>query len=198
MSLDNILLGMLCEPRSGYDLKAKLDEVVRYFWPAELTQIYRILKRLEGEGLLRSRMIASDKGPDRRVYSVTAAGRRTLHKWLSSEPIIEDERYAALGQLFFMGQLGDLEQSARFMTEMRAKRVAQLEALRELERQRLEPVGGATDCFNDNEFHEYLTLRTGINTMTARIKWCDETIKRIRNRIEQKSHRGKSRRETRR
>ena len=80
MSLDHILLGLLREPRSGYDLKSRLDEAVRYFWPAELTQIYRILKRLEGEGLLRSRMVASDKGPARRVYSLTPAGRRTLQQ----------------------------------------------------------------------------------------------------------------------
>ena len=79
-----------------------------------------------------------------------------------------------------------------------AERVVQLEALRELERQRLEPVGGAIDCFNDSELHEYLTLRTGINTMTARIKWCDETLERIRNQIKQKSRRAKSKKERRR
>ncbi len=198
MSLDHILLGMLQEPRRGYDLKADLDKAVRYFWPAELTQIYRILKRLEGEGLLRSRMLASEKGPDRRVYSMTPAGRRTLRKWLSSEPIIEDERYAVLGQLFFMGQLGDLEETARFMTEMRAKRATQLEALLEIERQHLEPVGGSTDLLSDIQFHEYVTLRTGINTMSARIAWCDETLERIRSRLERRSRRGNTKKGTRR
>jgi DNA-binding PadR family transcriptional regulator len=166
--------------------------VVRYFWPAELTQIYRILKRLEAEGMLKSRMLASDKGPDRRVYSMTPSGQRKLRKWLASEPVIDDERYAALGQLFFMAEAGDLDETARFITEMRAKRVAQLEALREIERQLLEPAGGSTDHFSDDEFHEYLTLRTGLNTMGARIKWCDETLERIRNRLEQKTRRGKT------
>jgi len=198
MSLDHILLGLLREPRSGYDLKAVFDETVRHFWPAELTQIYRFLKRLEEMGLLKSRLLASDKGPDRRVYSLTPAGRRRLRKWLRSGPILEDERYAALGQLFFMGALGDLEETARFITEMRGKRIAQLEALRAIERQWLEPVGGSTNRFSDDRFHQYLTLRTGINTMSARIQWCDETLERIRNRLEREPRRGKTKKGTKR
>ena len=192
MSLDHILLGLLKEPQSGYDLKAVLDEVVRHFWPAELSQIYRILKRLEGQGLLKSRVLASDKGPDRRVYSRTQAGRRRLREWVTSEPILDDERYAALGQLYFMAEAGDLEETVRFMTEMRAKRSAQLEALREIERQWLERVGGSTDRCTDDEFHEYLTLRTGLNTFGARVKWCDETLERIRIRMERSTRRGEN------
>ncbi len=192
MSLDHILLGLLREPRSGYDLKAVFDEAVRHFCPAELTQVYRILKRLEGAGLLKSRILASDKGPDRRVYSLTPAGGRRLRKWLASEPVLGDERYAALAQLFVMAELGDLEQTARFIAELRGKRVAQLEALREIERQLLQPAGGSTDRFSDIQFHEYLTLRTGINTMGARIKWCDETLERIRNRLERRKGRCKT------
>jgi PadR family transcriptional regulator AphA len=55
MSLDPILLGLLREPASGYDLKALLDHGIGHFWAAELSQIYPTLKRLEKDGFLTSR-----------------------------------------------------------------------------------------------------------------------------------------------
>ena len=41
MSLDHILLGLLREPATGYDLGNAFSENVRHFWSAELSQIYR-------------------------------------------------------------------------------------------------------------------------------------------------------------
>ena len=54
MSLDHILLGLLREPATGYDLGNAFSENVRHFWSAELSQIYPTLKRLEQRGMLRS------------------------------------------------------------------------------------------------------------------------------------------------
>ena len=50
MSLDHILLGLLREPATGYDLGNAFSENVRHFWSAELSQIYPALKRLEQRG----------------------------------------------------------------------------------------------------------------------------------------------------
>jgi len=80
MSLDHILLGLLREPASGYDLKDAFNETVAHFWSAELSQIYPTLKRLEERGLLRSRREPSPKGPDRRVYRLTGEGREELRR----------------------------------------------------------------------------------------------------------------------
>ena len=82
MSLENILLGCLTAPASGYDLKAYFDTRIRPFWSAELSQIYPALKRLESRGLLTSRTEPSKKGPARKVYTRTAKGREALIRWL--------------------------------------------------------------------------------------------------------------------
>lgn len=63
MSLEHILLGLLREPASGYDLKKLFDERIDYFWAAELSQIYPTLKRLEQRGWIRGREAASSRGP---------------------------------------------------------------------------------------------------------------------------------------
>ena len=66
LSLPHILLGLLREPASGYDLKAEFEKMIRHYWSAELSQIYPTLKRMEGQGWLASATEPSDRGPDRR------------------------------------------------------------------------------------------------------------------------------------
>ena len=45
MSVEMILLGLLREPASGYELKRFFDLGIRHFWAAEISQIYSALKR---------------------------------------------------------------------------------------------------------------------------------------------------------
>ena len=86
MSLEHILLGLLREPATGYDLKNAFSENVRHFWSAELSQIYPTLKRLEQRRMLRSRVEPSPKGPNRRVYTLTGEGRTELLQLAASRP----------------------------------------------------------------------------------------------------------------
>ncbi len=189
MSIEHILLGLLRKPASGYDLKALFDQTIRHFWAAELSQIYTTLQRIEQKGLLRSRNKPSAKGPNRRVYSLTPAGRKELQRWLEGEPEFADERYTYLAQLFFMGELVDFHKTVAFLEKVRDKRHNSLTKLREIERDWLAEVGGTTDNLSDDHFHRYMTLRTGISTMSARVAWCDEAIERIQQRMKTKSHR---------
>ena len=113
MSLDHILLGLLREPGTGYDLGNAFSENVRHFWSAELSQIYPTLKRLERRGMLESRVEPSPKGPNRRVYALTEEGRAELLRWLRGGPAVGTERFAYLAQLYFMDALGDLCETPR-------------------------------------------------------------------------------------
>jgi len=58
MSLRHIMLGMLREPHSGYDLKKGFDRSLRNFWRAELSQIYPLLQKMDDEGLLSDQQLA--------------------------------------------------------------------------------------------------------------------------------------------
>lgn len=188
MSIEHILLGLLRKPASGYDLKALFDQTIRHFWAAELSQIYTTLQRMEQKGLLRSKSKPSPKGPNRRVYSLTPAGRKDLHRWLEGEPEFSDERHTYLAQIFFMDELVDFRKTVAFLQKVRRKRHDSLEYLREIERDWLAEVGGTTDKMSDDHFHRYMTLRTGISTMSARVAWCDEAIERIQQRMKTKSN----------
>lgn len=180
MSLDHILLGLLKEPLSGYDLKAIFDRSLRYFWPAELSQIYRVLKRLEGRGLLKSKMRPSDKGPDRRVYALTRAGQRSLREWLAGDPQFGDERFTYLAQLYFMGERRDLAKTLRFVEQIRDSLRRRLDSFRKIEREWRTDAEAYPGLETDEGFHAHLTLRMGLHRTEAGLKWCDETIRRAK------------------
>ena len=69
---------------SGYELKKRFASSLGYGWRAYDTQIYRELKTLEAAGLVTARAEKGDRGPDRRIYSVTDAGRAAVVAWLES------------------------------------------------------------------------------------------------------------------
>lgn len=76
MSLEYAILGFLnYHPYTGYDLKKIFDTSVRHFWPADQSQIYRTLLHLTEKGFASMEKVSQDDRPDRKVYSITAAGR---------------------------------------------------------------------------------------------------------------------------
>lgn len=183
MSLDHILLGLAREPCSGYDLKAVFDQSLSYFWPADQSQIYRTLKRLTAKGLLRDRIQESDKGPDRRVYSLTAAGRRELRRWLASGPSFGDERFTYTAQLFFMAEQRDLKATLRFVKEARDAFRKRLQTFRQIDREWQAGSSNFPAIASDDGFHMHLTLRLGLHRAESALKWCNETVQLVEERI---------------
>src|SRR5947208_594799 len=180
MSLENILLGLLRSPKSGYELKDEFDAGVANFWPAELSQIYVTLKRLSKRGWLADRVEPSDKGPDRRVYKRTAAGCRALREWLAGEPQIGDERYSYIAQVYFLEEFGDLKTTLAFLAKLRERLARRLDALRAIERAGAEATPAYPDRLPLDDFHQQLTLQLGLDIRAARLAWCDASMRRVK------------------
>jgi DNA-binding PadR family transcriptional regulator len=188
VGLDHILLGMLREPASGYDLKQEFERSVRHFWFAELSQIYPALKKLEERGLLRSRRMPSARGPERRVFQTTEAGDNELERWLLSEPVFPKDRITYLAQLFFIGELEDLSATERFLERLRGATTGRLAVLQAIEADWMGALGvvgdGLSEITDHRTFHMYTTLRMGIRSLRSRVEWCDETLAAVRARQE--------------
>src|SRR5262249_3027543 len=73
---------------SAYEVRRSRRRTLRWFWPRAESVIYAEAKRLENEGLARSRAEPAEDGSrrTRTIYSITPAGRRALAAWLRSEP----------------------------------------------------------------------------------------------------------------
>ena len=90
MALEHaILVSLLEKPGSGYELARRFDRSIGYFWTATHQQIYRVLKRMEGDGWLDVREVPQQTRPDKKEYSVAAAGRDALSAWLH-QPVQPD------------------------------------------------------------------------------------------------------------
>jgi DNA-binding PadR family transcriptional regulator len=50
----------------------------------DMGNLYRVLRALEEDGLVRSEWEADAPGPARRIYELTADGRRLLDEWASA------------------------------------------------------------------------------------------------------------------
>jgi DNA-binding PadR family transcriptional regulator len=97
-----VVLGLVevCEPATPYDLKQLAQVSVFDFWSVPHTQIYTESRRLAELGLLSERQ--EEGGRRRRVYRITAAGRKALDAWRAEPPEGHYElRDPGLLKLFF-------------------------------------------------------------------------------------------------
>ncbi|MDF9816996.1 PadR family transcriptional regulator [Streptomyces sp. SPB162] len=87
MALEHaILVSLLEQPGSGYELARRFDRSIGRFWTATHQQIYRVLRRMETDGWIAVEEVAQDSRPDKKVYSAAAPGRAALAGWLR-EPV---------------------------------------------------------------------------------------------------------------
>jgi PadR family transcriptional regulator AphA len=156
-----VILGMVrSEPRSGYEIKALVDNSTRFFWAASYGQIYPELKRLSEAGLI----VGSDSptgGRRRTVYEITADGEEELRAWLRQPPQTYEMREEGLLKLFFADAL-EREEAVEIVRAMRAHRLAVNAELRELERVK----GEIDDPFPP------MVLRGGIEFTQWFADWC--------------------------
>ncbi len=70
-------------PQHGYALVERLSEspLLDGTKPDD-TGVYRLLKVLEGQRLVRHEVAESELGPSKRVYELTDSGRVCLNKWI--------------------------------------------------------------------------------------------------------------------
>jgi DNA-binding PadR family transcriptional regulator len=91
MDVRTICLGILTRGEAtGYEIKKLFEEDgYQHFIEASFGSIYPALSRLTDEGLVSVREEAQEKRPDRKVYSITQAGRTAFFAALM-KPLPED------------------------------------------------------------------------------------------------------------
>lgn len=82
-TLEGIVLAILArEPAYGYDITARLRQ--QGFVDIAEGTIYALLVRLEQRGVVDVEKVPSEKGPPRKVYSLTAQGTASLEEFWST------------------------------------------------------------------------------------------------------------------
>jgi DNA-binding PadR family transcriptional regulator len=102
-----VVLGLIARhgAMTPYELKARVEESVQYFWPIPHAQLYRIPARLAELGLLHEE--TETEGRRRRVFHLTEAGREALDRWLGDPHAPEPETRDPAQLKLFFADLGD-------------------------------------------------------------------------------------------
>ena len=76
------ILSLVAEkPRHGYEIEQVIEERGMRAWTeVGFSSIYYLLKKLEREGLIEGQLEKAERGPARKVYHTTPAGRKALHE----------------------------------------------------------------------------------------------------------------------
>lgn len=102
MDVKTVCLGMLTQgAASGYDLKKTFESSFGHFFAAGYGSIYPALASLADQGLVRCEEIPQEGKPDRKVYSITGAGREHLRRALDTSDPSHKVRSEFLAMLFF-------------------------------------------------------------------------------------------------
>jgi len=167
-----ILASIAHEPKSGYDLAKWFDRVASHFCPAGYSSVYPALSRFESEDLVEYDTVPSEKGPKRKVYSITQKGKQALVRWASepaADPQVRDEQ---LVKALSYGMLPP-EKALTLLEETRERHVSNLAYFEELER-KLEVRLREGSISKEAYLGTLLVLRRGISAERCYAQWCEE------------------------
>ena len=175
MSLRYAILGLLnAIPMTGYDLKHQaFDAIVRHFWPADQSQIYRTLSQLAEDDLVTVTVAAQAERPDRKIYAITEAGQAALTEWLKTDQAVPTLRDPLLVQLFFGQELPNAD-LLRVVERQLAAHQQRLTVFAQI------PIPPAESRPDDRWLAlQHLTLDFGLALEQAYVSWlerCQEVI----------------------
>ncbi|MFF5970291.1 PadR family transcriptional regulator [Streptomyces sp. NPDC012769] len=182
MALDHaILVSLLEKPGSGYELARRFERSIGYFWTATHQQIYRVLKRMEGDGWVDVRDVPQHGRPDKKEYSVAAAGRAALSAWLAApiepESVRHDLAVKIRGAAFDdpAALIGEVERHRQTHADRLAHYLAG--EARDFGSPSAEDAPPAADGPPDAERElQHVVLRGGIAYERMMIAWLDDVL----------------------
>ncbi|MDF2939361.1 MAG: PadR family transcriptional regulator [Gammaproteobacteria bacterium] len=165
------ILGWLSKSSmSGYDLKQKFNKVSPYHWSESNAQIYPILKKLEQEGLVSSKLDIASGGRNRRIYVITSEGLAKLEIWLA-QPIEPAQYREEILLKLTMAEHAGLELTLQHIQEYYSQVKQQLKGLDSIaEYIKTEHAGK-----EDQKYLEATYQFTKLN-LEAKKLWCEKTL----------------------
>ncbi|MFF4700354.1 PadR family transcriptional regulator [Streptomyces chattanoogensis] len=175
MALEHaILVSLLEQPGSGYELSRRFERSIGHFWTATHQQIYRVLKRMESDGWIDVREVPQQARPDKKEYSVAAPGRAALSRWLH-EPI---EPESVRRELAVKIRGAAFDDPAALIREVERHRRTHSDLLAHyLAGERRDFTGpGADGALDAGQELQHVVLRGGIAYERMTIAWLDDVL----------------------
>jgi DNA-binding PadR family transcriptional regulator len=159
------ILGLLDrEPSHGYDLKRDYDTYFNRGRPIPYGQVYATLARLARDGKAVAGEAEPGAGPERKRYTITAAGKDEVEAWLAEpvppEPNLQTDLFVKVVLSLMLGR--------RAEEYLDVQRAAHLQRMREL-----------TELKQRENLVDALLADHGLFHLEADLRWIDLTAARL-------------------
>jgi DNA-binding PadR family transcriptional regulator len=169
-----ILVCLADEALTGYDLAKTFSESIGFFWHADHQQIYRVLRQLKDDGLVTDELVVQQGRPNKKVYSITQAGRERLLQWsrqTHAAPPVKDDLLVKLYGLRDVDVPAVRSQVADRL-QQHQQRLALYERIEATAYRDVAPDDAAATG-------RLLGLQLGLSYERSWIEWCEQALGRL-------------------
>ena len=182
MSLRYALLSLLLDcDATGYDLAKQFEASVANFWHALPQQLYQELARMEDDGLVSGEVVVQTARPNKRVFSVTPAGRAALSAWIDEPADLRSLKDELLVKIYGADLKTPKEIAALLVASIapHAEKLASYEAIAKFF------LGAKSEAHYlraTPRIGPYLTLKRGMMYERENIAWAEWAVKAMAGR----------------
>lgn len=177
-TLKYAILGLINRnPLTGYDITKAFNDALVEFWYAKHSQIYPELKKLTDEGLISYETIIQGEKLEKKLYTITEKGRRSLQKWLAKDdPLEPTPKDIFRLKAYFCDEMDASTLLKQFESALNkhSERLEYLENSMEELSKRNDISNALTPGFGD-----YIVLTGAIMREKSYIDWLKDCIKKI-------------------
>lgn len=144
---------------------------VGFFWEARHSQIYPELARLEERGLVTYRVVEQQGRPDKKVYSITDAGRKALEGWVTEPPGAQPARDELVLKAYSLW-LADPEGALELFREQEQRHKERLLRYQKIGAWMEKEWARDLERIDSSHFAGYAALQRGISYERGYVDWC--------------------------
>lgn len=168
------ILGWLSKgSMSGYDIKKMVNNVSPFYWSESNAQIYPILKKLEAEGMVDSKIDKNSGARQRRIYSLTGKGLQHLKQWLK-RPVEPCPYREELLLKLTMSDRMPIDTLINHLEDYREQLQQQQKHLQTTKKYPNNNHNGHVDAAHIKLLNRFTQLN-----LSAKLKWCTEALQTI-------------------
>jgi DNA-binding PadR family transcriptional regulator len=179
MSLRHGILGLLAvKPMAGYDLMKIFNKSIRFFWPAQTSQIYRELDAMDAEGLIHEEEERQRGHLVKTIYAISPKGSEELARWLGDSGVKPSPaRNPFLLRLFFQAA-GGTDSVRTLVVAKKNQAEANMAELREILAGVIPEYSGAAQsqleilCWSQ-------TVEFGLAQYEAEVRWAEAFLSKL-------------------
>lgn len=171
------ILGLLhYHEMTGYEIMEVFRDSLNFFWDAKTSQIYRELQNLEQKNWVSKTVVPQIGKPDKKVYSVTMAGREELLRWLGDDDLGLRARTPILMKVFFLGERSP-EENIRYFQCVKETFQLFLKSLESVP-QLIEAYGHIIEQ-QEKTLYWQMTVEYGRRSLKMQIEWAQDCIRML-------------------